>query len=495
MNLKSILFIVSIILCVSEGFAQTAYNIFIDNLKSEELIEVFSDMYEKLDGINWAGKNISVSLESLAKLHPSASVAVTDERVVVGWNNEILSNYARPMPGDWRQMGQLTASILLAFRQQNSNLAMMTSNELYDKVVGSLVAGIGERAEYIPKDSTVKERHILTSVGLLGHRDERGNYRVSAVYQGSPADNVGIKKDDIIVDINGVFVSEIVDESLLYLLNGFNSGTLKMTLLTPNGNKNVVLHRASVISADADVVHRGTTDFEVIEIIVHSISDSSVNIIKEALQRYPNIDGLVLDFRTASGYDEEVAAAFGGIFMGQKSIMRVIETTKEETEIIPFENALTDVPVVVVVSNTTTGTAEALAAAFMEHKRGVLIGTPTAGIARIANRIELNNGDTLRLLNKAFRTANGNIIDKRGIFPIVCLSNIRSANQQNTFFVNLVNGSFNAVNYNLQDKLDLNAVRRGCPVITNGADEDMLVSGVAIKILNDKGIYESLIVK
>ena len=87
-----------------------------------------------------------------------------------------------------------------------------------------------------------------------GARDERGNFRVLGVYRGSPADNAGISDGDLIGEINGTLVSEMSDSALASMMSGFNSGTVKMTLLTPLGQRRVVVRRATIVIADADVV-------------------------------------------------------------------------------------------------------------------------------------------------------------------------------------------------------------------------------------------------
>ena len=51
-------------------------------------------------------------------------------------------------------------------------------------------------------------------------------------------------------------------------------------------------------------------------------------------------------------------------------------------------------------SITASILSEAIVAAFYENNRGVLVGTPTAGNARIATEIDLDNGGMLELLNK-----------------------------------------------------------------------------------------------
>ncbi|MDO4424102.1 MAG: S41 family peptidase, partial [Pseudomonadota bacterium] len=130
---------------------------------------------------------------------------------------------------------------------------------------------------------------------------------------------------------------------------------------------------------------------------------------------------------------------------------------------------------------------------FYENARGVLVGTPTAGAARIASTIDLSNGGALELLNKSIKTGQGRMIDGRGVFPIVCLSNIRSRSHQDAFFLNVINNDFHAQDFNKDANINPADVRRGCPVITSGADEDTLSMAVAVKILTDAKVYNRLI--
>lgn len=467
-----------------------------DGLDVFEVSSTFADIYEKLDTVKWGGKNINIAIESLEKLNTNAHIAATDERIVLVWNDAIIANYPRPAAGDWNGFGEITTALILKLRENDPILKNASTSQMYQMVVDSLMHGIDENGKYIysRKAEINEDGRILTSVGLEGGRDERGNYRVTGIYKDSPADISGIREGDLIISINGKKVLEMSDSDLSAVMTGFNSGTSKIKLLSPSGEKDVVLRRATIVLADADVVHRSEDDTGgILEIIIHKISDNAAAIVNEALAKYPDISGIILDLRAATGDDERAAAKLAGLFIGQTPVMRVVETAKEEVEVIPGGKAVTDVPVVVLMSNMTRGTAEAIVSSFYEAQRGVLIGTPTAGNARIATRINLNNGGALELLNKSIKTGRGRLIDGRGVFPIVCLSNIRSVNQQNAFFLNVINNDFNAQDFNREDEINVDAVRRGCPTIVNGNDEDAVAAAVSAKILTDKKLYNKLI--
>ncbi len=461
-----------------------------------EVSDTFADIYEKLDGVRWGGKNINVAIESLEKLNSRAHIAATDERVVLVWDDAIIANYPRPSARDWRGFGEITTALVLKLRERDSDLRNASTSEMYKMVVDALMRGIDENGRYVFSRAAeiAEDGRILTSVGLEGVRDERGNWRVHGVFKGAPADTAGIRAGDLIVQINGRAVAEMSDDELETVMTGFNSGTSKIQILTPAGARDVVLRRATIVLADTDVVHRADAENGgVLEIVVHNVSDSAVSIVNEALAKYPDLTGIVLDLRSATGDDERAAAKLAGLFIGAQPVMRIQETAGEEVEVVPGGDAVTDAPVVVLMSDQTRGTAEAIAAAFYENARGVLVGTPTQGAARIATRIDLNGGGALELLNKSIKTGQGRVIDGRGVFPIVCLSNIRSASQQNAFFLNVINNDFNARDFNKEPDTDPAAIRRGCPVITSGADEDALSAAVSAKILTDRKVYNKLI--
>ena len=225
---------------------------------------MFSEIYEKLDSVSFGGKNIGIAIEGLEKLNPKAHVAVTGERVVLVWGDTIVANYPKPMNNDWKSYGEITNSLILKMRENDETLANASDSEIYDKVVNSLLSAVNENGKYIPYKNDILKgtNRILTSIGVNGWRDTGGEFRVSSIIKGSPADVAGIEVFDLIADINGVAVADMSDEELDNALYSANSGTDKIKLLTPFGNKNVVLRRASIVLADADIIHRDSGNID-----------------------------------------------------------------------------------------------------------------------------------------------------------------------------------------------------------------------------------------
>jgi len=480
--------IFSVLFALTANFAHASTD------ATDDTIKTFSEIYQKLDSVQWGGKNIGIVIESLENLSPNAHLAATDDRIILVWRDSIVGNFQKPTAGDWDEYGKITKSLIDKMRDRDDSLAALSDDEMYERAVAALMRGIDESGKYIQKQTLLKTpNRILTSLGIDGWREKTGDFRVGSIVKGSSADVSGIAVSDLIDKINGRDVATMTDDELDTVFRGLNSGTAKLHLLTPTGNRNVVLRRATIVLADADIIYRPIDDGGLLEIVIHEVTDNAANIVNEALLKYNNVSGVVLDLRAAGGVDPRAATKLAGLFMGAKPVMRVSQTAGEDMEFVPGGDAVTNAMLVVLMSNTTTGTAEALASAVYENGRGVLVGTPTAGAARIATRIDLSNGAALELLNKSIKSGSGVALDSRGIFPIVCLSNIRSNKQQNAFFVNVINNDFKIQDFNKGDKVNVDAVRRGCPVITSGDDEDMMSMAVATKILTDKTVYNRLI--
>ena len=222
---------------------------------------VFADVYEKLDGVNWAGKNVRVAIESLESLNPKAHIAATGERIVLVWGDELVANYPYPQDKDWQEYGKITTALIMRMQDQDEQLRSLSDTQLYEVVVNALLSGIDENGSYIYSKDALRDddTKILTSIGLDGGRDERGNFRITGVFKDSPADTAGLHTGDIISEINGNRVSKMTDGDISAVLTGYNSGTSKLKVLTPMGNKNITLRRATVVLADADIIYRVIT--------------------------------------------------------------------------------------------------------------------------------------------------------------------------------------------------------------------------------------------
>ncbi len=129
-----------------------------------------------------------------------------------------------------------------------------------------------------------------------------------------------------------------------------------------------------------------------------------MNAVYRALATTNQVAGVALDLRFADGNDYAAAIAVADLFTAKKTTL--LEWGKG-VEASPPAGGLIPGPLVVLVNGETGGAAEALAAALREADAGLIIGSPTAGLAMMTRDFPLKNGERLRIAMNPVKLGNG----------------------------------------------------------------------------------------
>lgn len=131
-----------------------------------------------------------------------------------------------------------------------------------------------------------------------------------------------------------------------------------------------------------------------------------------------NIKSLIIDIRNNGGgiVDEAINIAD---FMTSKDVTLLITVDKNNNEKITKskENAIIDMPIVVLTNKNTASASEILAGALKENSNAKIIGTKTYGKGVIQELLTLSDGSGLKITTNEYYTPNRNKINEIGIKP------------------------------------------------------------------------------
>ena len=128
--------------------------------------------------------------------------------------------------------------------------------------------------------------------------------------------------------------------------------------------------------------------------------------------------GLIFDIRENPGGTLASAIEIGSAFIEDGVLLRqVARDQSEEVTRASGGYADIDVPIVVLVDETSASAAEVLAGAIQDYGVATIIGEKTFGKGTVQNIPQLSNGGGLRITVRRWLTPNGHWIHDQGITP------------------------------------------------------------------------------
>ena len=131
---------------------------------------------------------------------------------------------------------------------------------------------------------------------------------------------------------------------------------------------------------------------------------------------------LILDVRNNPGGLLEQAVEVSSHFLEEGNVLQE-EDAEGRRRTFPVKGGglATDLPLVVLINEGSASSAEIVAGAIQDHRRGTLVGSTTFGTGTVLRTFTLDDGSALMLGTSQWLTANGRLIRKQGIEPDVAL--------------------------------------------------------------------------
>jgi carboxyl-terminal processing protease len=160
---------------------------------------------------------------------------------------------------------------------------------------------------------------------------------------------------------------------------------------------------------------------------IHTFNLKFSQIIKNLIEEIKNkkIKGVIIDLRDNNGGLLEQAVEFARYFIPSGKIVSIYSRNPENNE--DYEGIGKDwfygVPTVVLINRYSASASEIVAGALKDHKRALLIGEKTYGKGSVQTLIKIPGWGGIRLTTGYFQTPLGEVINKKGVKPHICIKN------------------------------------------------------------------------
>ena len=252
----------------------------------------------------------------------------------------------------------------------------------------------------------------------LGVRDQLPV--IVAPFDGSPADQAGVKAGDIILEVDGEDVTSLALNDIVAKIRGPEGTEVTLSLLRPDENRSVevTITRGEIkVPAASWAMIPGTT----IALIRLSqfTANAEANIVASLEEaEAAGATAMVLDVRNNPGGLLEQAVNVTSQFLSDGDVLLEEDANgNRKAYAVKAGGKGTELPMVVLINGGSASSSEILAGAMQDHERAQLVGQTTFGTGTVLQPFILEDGSALLLGTRQWLTPEGRLIRKQGISP------------------------------------------------------------------------------
>lgn len=280
-----------------------------------------------------------------------------------------------------------------------------------------------------PEEAEFFRTSIQGSFEGIGARvdwdEELDALRIVEPFEGQPAWNEGIRRDDIVVAVDGEPLAGSNLTDAVMLIRGPKGSSVTLTILRAGEDEpfDVVVTRDRI---DLPTIATDTLGEEgdLAYIKLNTFNDSAGQEVRDAVEAAlaNSPSGIIFDLRGNTGGLLREAVKVTGVFLEDEDVL--IERFADgdvQTYETEGRAVAPDLPLVVLVNGGSASASEIVAGALQDAERATLLGTTTFGKGSVQLPHSLSNGGIMRVTIARWFTPDDRSIDGTGLEPDVVI--------------------------------------------------------------------------
>jgi len=270
----------------------------------------------------------------------------------------------------------------------------------------------------------LKQEQALTSGSYKGIGAEvqmkDGHVVIVAPFDGSPAQQAGLRSGDIILKVDGRDVAGLSLSQVVQRIAGEAGTRVTLDILSPGSGqaREVTLTRATIAVRNVSWHQLPGTDLAHLRLA--GFSKGVTEDLRAALAaiRQAGAAGIVLDLRNNPGGLLNEAIGVTSQFLQKGNVLLEKDAGGKITSVpVRPQGSAPEIPLAVLINSGTASAAEILSGALQDAGRGRLIGETTFGTGTVLQQFPLDDGSALLLAIQEWLTPKGRTIWHQGIAP------------------------------------------------------------------------------
>ncbi len=289
------------------------------------------------------------------------------------------------------------------------NRGDIDEEKLMDSVAKGYLSGIDDPyALYMSAEAysayVAASSQTVAGVGISASMDSDGYMLVGKVYEGSTAASAGILPGDLIIKVDDINLSADTYADAEALLIG-EAGT-KVTLKVRRNGEDTEMEITRRVLTPTNVATIAFDNHYYIR--VDNFTESTPDQFSKAVEKAISAGAqyLVFDVRSVSSGLISSAATILDRLVGSGDMLYVEYNDGSKETLYTSNSRETNIPMVVLVNEGTSGAAEFFAAGLRDFGKAKIVGTQTAGVGSLQKIYKLDDGSAIQLTIGKYYLAN-----------------------------------------------------------------------------------------
>ena len=296
-------------------------------------------------------------------------------------------------------------------------------NAIFDGALKGMVSTLGDKhSTYLGgdlyKDFSAQMSGTYAGIGVYIASTDEG-ILIAGVMEGSPAEEAGLQRGDILVSIDGTSVEGYQLEDVSKNIRGPVDTSVDLVVRRDGEEQSFTVQRRQIhVPTVAGKMVDGT-DVGYIRVAV--FSDGTADDFTKEFTKLceQGMNKLILDLRDNPGGIVEQAVGVASNFVPPNST--IVSYTEQDGKLDQYTAQGTDdpIPIVVLVNENSASASEIVAGAVQDMKLGPVVGVKTYGKGTVQGVFPVDSSSAVKVTVAKYRTTNGREIDGVGIEPDV----------------------------------------------------------------------------
>jgi carboxyl-terminal processing protease len=315
----------------------------------------------------------------------------------------------------------------------------LTDKELIEHAINGMLTGLDPHSSYLNNDGyddmKVQTRGTFGGLGIEVTM-ENGLVKVVSPIDETPAYEAGVEAGDLVTHLDGKPVIGLTLADAVDQMRGKVGTTIELTIRRENTPDALKIKIKRDIIKIRSVRHRVEGDIGYVRIT--TFNQQTTPGVKKAIKAIKkdlgdDLLGYVIDLRNNPGGLLTEAISVSDAFLDQGEIVSTRGRQDEDTKRdLAIDGDLAEgLPLVVLVNGGSASASEIVAGALQDHRRAVVMGTPSFGKGSVQTIIPLPEDAAMRLTTARYYTPSGRSIQAKGIVPDIIVELAKLENLEN----------------------------------------------------------------